>query len=173
MTTPSRIPLPDRATLAPEVDELLTLASDPEGAPLLTVHVLAHDPPLLAPFLGWAAALALQGTLSKLDHELLALRTAHLCRSEFEWDEHCRYARDVGLVDDEIERIRTGPDADGWSTREAAVLRLADELHESYTVSEETLAALSERYAPGAIVEMLYVVGQYTMLSMVANTLTG
>ena len=90
-----RIPMPDADALAPEVAQLLALASDPDGTPLLTVAALAHHPPLLAPFLGWAAALALDGALSKRDHELLALRTAFRCASQFEWDEHARYAREV------------------------------------------------------------------------------
>ena len=38
--------------------------------------VLARQPDLLSPFLGWAAALALNGVLSHRDHELLALRVA-------------------------------------------------------------------------------------------------
>ncbi len=174
MTEPidaTRIPLPDPGQLTPEVSELLTLASDPDGVPLLTIAALANHPPLLAPFLGWAAALALQGALSKRDHELLALRTAHNWRSDFEWDEHARYAVDAGLNDDEIARIRTGPDAPGWSDHDADLLRAADELHRDGRIGDATLASLEAEHSPAALIEMLYVVGQYTMLSMVANTL--
>src|SRR5690348_5346918 len=110
-----RIPLPDPEQLAPENAQLLALASDPDGTPLLTVAALANHPPLLGPFLGWAAALALEGALAKHDHELLALRTAHRCASEFEWDEHARYAADAGLSADEIARVKAGPTAPGWS----------------------------------------------------------
>ena len=173
MTAPTpRIPLPSPSELDAATAELLALASDPDGEPLLTVAALAHHPPLLGPFLGWAAALALNGTLAKRDHELLALRTAHLCNSAFEWDEHARYARTAGLSDDEIGRVRAGP-AHGWSARDTALMRVADELHAHGTVSDHTLAALAAEHSPAAIVEMLYVVGQYTMLSMVANTLLG
>ena len=167
----TRIPLPDPEQLPPDVAQLLALASDPDGTPLLTVAALANHPPLLAPFLGWAAALALQGALTKRDHELLALRTAHLWQSQFEWDEHSRYAADAGLRADEIERVRAGAAAEGWSPHDAALLRAADELHDDGRIGDGTLAAVAAEHSPAALVEILYVVGQYTMLSMVANTL--
>ena len=70
------------------------------------MSVLARQPDLLAPFLGWAAALALNGVVPKRDHEIVALRVAWNCRSEFEWGEHAEYARAAGLTDDEIAADR-------------------------------------------------------------------
>jgi alkylhydroperoxidase family enzyme len=117
--------------------------------------------------------LALHGALPKRDHELLALRTACRCHSDFEWDEHAGYARTAGLTDTEIARVREGHDAPGWSDAERLLLRAADELHDAHTVTDPTWAALSAAYPPAALVEVLYVVGQYTMLSMVANAIEG
>jgi 4-carboxymuconolactone decarboxylase len=150
VTTQPRIPLPDPQSHTNEVAQLLALASDTDGNALLTVAALANHPPLLGPFLGWAAALALEGALAKREHELLALRTAHRCHSAFEWDEHCGYATAAGLDDAEIERVKHGPDAPGWSSRDATLLRLADELHEGMHVSDATLAALASEYPPSA-----------------------
>lgn len=134
-----------------------------------TIAVLGQAPELLGPFLGWAAALALQGRLPKRDHELLAMRASYNCRSRFEWGEHAGFARNAGLTDDEITRIATGADAPGWTAAEAALLRAADELHRSADVTDATWAALASHYDDGQLVEVLYVVGQYTMLSYVAN----
>jgi alkylhydroperoxidase family enzyme len=125
---------------------------------------------LLAPFLGWAAALALSGVLPKRDHELLAMRASYNCRSAFEWGEHAIDAREAGLTDDEIARIAAGPDAPEWDPREAALLRAADELHQHQCVSDATWQQLTGYYERGALVEIVYVVGQYTMLSMVAES---
>jgi 4-carboxymuconolactone decarboxylase len=169
----TRLAPPDPERLDASTAELLALASDADGNPLLTVAVLAHRPPLLGPFLGWAAALALEGTLPKRDHELLALRTALRCNSGFEWREHVEYAKAAGLSDDEIARIRDGADADGWDERDRVLLRAADELHDRHTVGADTWAALASHHQSDAIVEILYVVGQYTMLSMVANAIEG
>jgi alkylhydroperoxidase family enzyme len=169
----TRLGPPDPGSLPTETNELLALASGVDGRPLLTIGVLAHNPALVGPFLGWAAALALQGTLPKRDHELLALRTAFCCASAFEWEEHTRYATDAGLTADEIARVRVGPDADGWDEHERALLRAADELHRDHTVTASTWATLAAVHPADELVEILYVVGQYTMLSMVANAVVG
>jgi len=167
-----RIPPPPVDALDQATAELLRLASGPDGEPLLTIAVLAHHPPLVGPFLGWAAALALQGALSTRDHELLALRTARLCDSDFEWEEHVRYAEAAGLSAEEIERVRAGPDA-GWGERERSLLQAADELHRDQSITDATWSALVAQHDRAAVVELLYVVGQYTMLSMVANAIKG
>ena len=69
-----RIPVPVAAELRADVAELLPLIAPPGREPARTMAVLARQPDLLTPFLGWAAALALNGVLSHRDHELLALR---------------------------------------------------------------------------------------------------
>ena len=166
--TDARIPVPNASELRADVGELLPLIARPGREPARTMAVLARQPDLLAPFLGWAAALALQGVLSNRDHELLALRVAWNCRSDFEWGEHVEYARSAGLTDDEIAGVaRDGP---AWSRRDAALLRAADELHRDCDVTDATWHELASHLDAPALVEVLYVVGQYTMLSMVANT---
>jgi alkylhydroperoxidase family enzyme len=162
-----RIPPASANQLRPDVAELLPLIAPPEREPARTMGVLARQPDLLAPFLGWAAALALQGRLPKRDHELLALRAAWNCRSDFEWGEHAEYAREAGLTDEEI--VAVAHDAGGFTGREAALLRAADELHEDSTIGDATWAELAAHYDAGQLAELLFVVGQYTMLSMVAN----
>jgi alkylhydroperoxidase family enzyme len=131
--------------------------------------VLARQPDLLAPFLSWAAALALHGVLPHRDHELLALRVAANCGSAFEWAEHAEYARSAGLTDDEIARVAGDAGDSRWTDPERALLRAADELGAGCDVADATWEALAAHYPAPALVEILFVVGQYTMLSMVAN----
>jgi alkylhydroperoxidase family enzyme len=171
VSTSVRVPPPHRDALDAETVSLLDLTAPPGGSPPPTVAVLAHRPGLLAPFLGWAAALALEGALPRRDHELLALRIAWRCRSSFEWAEHADYARAAGCGDDEIARIAHGPDSPGWAAHEASLLRATDELHFGCAVSDQTWADLAAHYGPAELVEIPFVVGQYTMLSMVANAL--
>jgi alkylhydroperoxidase family enzyme len=93
------------------------------------------------------------------------------CRSAFEWGEHLLFARDAGLDDDDFDRIAAGPDAPGWAPHEAALMRAADELHDQHDITDATWISLAAHYEDGQLVEIPYVVGQYTMLSMVANGL--
>jgi 4-carboxymuconolactone decarboxylase len=164
-----RIPPPAFDELRADAAELLPLTAPPGREPPGTMAVLARQPDLLAPFLGWAAALALHGSLPKRDHELVALRAAWNCRSPFQWGEHAEFARAAGAGGEEIARIAAGADAPGWQAHEAALLRAADELHRDSTVTDETWVTLANHYDTGQLVEILFVAGQYTMLSMVAN----
>ena len=165
----TRIPVPVAGELRPDAEQLVAAIAPPGREPAKTMAVLARQPDLLAPFLGWAAALALNGVLPKRDHEILALRVASNCKSAFEWVEHVEYARAAGLSDAEIHLVAAAIEAGSWIEAEQALLRAADELHETDDVSDETWAVLARHYEPPALVELLFVIGQYTMLSMVAN----
>jgi 4-carboxymuconolactone decarboxylase len=162
-----------RAVLEPTLGPVAGLegrADGEERRPLDILLVLAHDPKLLQPFLAWAAALVFDGALSRRDHELLALRAASNCGSEFEWAHHAVYARAAGLSDDEIVRVAAGPGATGWAPADANLLRAADDLHAWNRIADGTWAELARRLTPAELVEVPWVVGQYTMLSMIANT---
>jgi alkylhydroperoxidase family enzyme len=165
----ARIAAPAPGELRDDVEELLPLIA-PEGRePPRTMVVLARQPDLFGPFLNWAAALALHGVLSHRDHELLALRVASNCGSDFEWAEHTEYARGAGITDDEIAHVKGPLDGGAWTAHELALLRAADELGVDCDITEATWACLADHYEPPALVEILFVIGQYTMLSMVAN----
>ena len=89
------------------------------------------------------------GDSSKLDgrhREILILRVGWLCDSEYEWGKHKIFAKNEGLSDEEIERIKIGSQADDWSDIERALLDAADELHENSFVSDQTWEALSKQY---------------------------
>ena len=135
------------------------------------MEALRLQPALLDPFLAWAATLALNGVLSHRDHELLALRVASNSDSEFEWVEHRAYALNAGLTDAEIEAVRGAVEDGAWTPAEAALLRAADELAIDCDITEATWAELSAHYDEPALVEIVFVVGQYTMLSMFANAI--
>lgn len=143
--------------------------AEAHAKPLNILRTVAHHPTLLPPFLGFSATLAARGVLSRRSSELLALRAAWNCRSAFEWAHHVVYARAAGLDEEAIARIPQGADAPGWSDEDRELLRAADELHAGHDWSDDTWRALRARYSDAQLVEIPFVVGQYTMLSMVAN----
>ncbi len=163
-----------RAALEATLPRVSTLngerAPDVPAKPLPILTVIAHDEALLAPFLGFATAVAQQGALSRRESELLALRTAWRCQSAFEWGHHVLYARAAGLVDDEIARLAQPEIASAWSPREAALLRAADELIASQRIGDAAWAVLRAELSDAQLVEVPFVVGQYTMLSMIAES---
>ena len=142
------------------------LGSAPQKGRLHLPLVVAWHPTLLAPYMAWATSVARHGVLSPRDNALLALRTALRCGSEFEWGVHVAHRQ---LTPDEVARVAEGPDA-GWGPRDRALLRAADELHDRSAVGDGTWDALTGMFPTEALLEIVFVVGHYTMLSMVANS---
>ena len=70
------------------------------------------------------SSLRLQGPRAAHPAHLLALRVHLRLHSP-----HARVGRALGIEGEEVERIKQGPDAEGWSAFDAALLRAADELH--------------------------------------------
>ncbi len=104
--------------------------------------------------------------LSPRDRELLILRTAWLCQAEYEWAQHVLIGRDAGVTDAEITRCREGPDADGWKPFDASLVRAADELHAEQCISDATWEALEQQYDMLQMMDVVFAVGQYTLIAM-------
>ncbi len=161
-----------RALLAgtlPQVSSL-TGAPAPQPRPLPILTVIAHHPTLLGPFLEFAGALARRGVLARRESEVLALRAAWRSQSRFEWGHHAQFARAAGMSDAEIARVAEWGDA-ALPPRELLLLRAADELHASQRLSDATWASLRSEFTDAQLVEIPFLVGEYTMLSMVAEGL--
>lgn len=101
----------------------------------------------------------------------MILRVGWLCGSAYEFGQHTVIGRRAGLTDDEIERVTFGPDAPGWSTEDTVLLQAADELVSDSFVSSETWATLSKGLSTEQLIDLLFTVGQYQMVSALLNTL--
>jgi alkylhydroperoxidase family enzyme len=134
-------------------------------------RTLAHHPKLLKRWGVFGGHVLSKSTLPVRPRELAILRVGWLCQSEYEWAQHVRIARQVGFTDDDITRIARGPDADGWTEDERAVLRATDELHEDAFVTDETWAELAQTWSTEQLIDLVFTVGQYHLVSMALNTL--
>ena len=133
--------------------------------------VCAHNLELCRKYWEFTTQLTSHYTLPLRDKELLILRTAWLSRGDFVWGAHSTGAgKKAGITDEELTRITQGPDAKGWSNFDRVLLRAADELHTSRFIKDATWKTLDERYDDGQLVELLFVVGDYTLLTMFHNS---
>lgn len=140
------------------------------GRVLNIFRTLAHAPKALTAFLGWGGyILSRRNALSERDRELVILRTGYNCRSGYEWTQHKRIGLDCDLSEAEIERIKAGPDAEGWSDLDRAMLRATDELTGQHFVTDATWAALAPLGDKGRM-DLVFTVGQYTQVSMILNS---
>lgn len=132
---------------------------------------LAHHPDLLKRWLVFGSHILGGSTLPPRARELLILRTGYRCKSEYEWGHHTVIARMVGISDEEMRRVTEGPRAPGWSPLDALLLRAADELYDDKVVSDATWDALREELDQKQLIDLVFTVGQYTLVSMALNTL--
>jgi alkylhydroperoxidase family enzyme len=141
------------------------------GHTLNIYTTLAHHPDLLRRWLVFGSHILGGSTLPPRAREILILRTGFRCQSEYEWGHHAPIARMVGISDEEIRRVTEGPLAPGWDPLEALLLRAADELHDHHVVSDSTWSALGEHFDTKQLLDLVFTVGQYTLVSMALNTL--
>ena len=155
----------------PRTAELLDGLRGPSDRELNIFATLAHHPKLLKRWSAFGGTLLYGGRLSARDRELLILRAGYLCGAHYEWGQHVLIARTAGLTDTEIERVAAGPDAEGWSPEDAALLRAADELHTDSRIGDGTWEQLAARLDEQQLIEVCMVVGQYHLVAFTLNSL--
>ena len=169
LSKPRVLPLED-GEMTPEVREIVPPRAE-GGRPLNIFTTIARHPKLLKRWLVFGSHILGKSTLSPRARELLILRTGWLCRSEYEWGQHAAIGRMVGITEEELRRITKGPDEPGWDPLDANLLQAADQLHEDSMIGNATWAALSAVYDTRQMLDVVFTVGQYTLVSMVLNTL--
>ena len=118
---------------------------------------------------GLALAFSLLSAFGR-QYELVVLRVATLTDAAYEWEHHVVTAMEAGLDEEEIDRVRGGGDATGWSHEEAALLRAVDECIADRCIRESTLDALGESFPPEQILDIIATVTMYHAMAIVTRT---
>src|SRR5262245_25568822 len=142
-----------------------------EGRVFNIFPTLAHNPKLLKKWLVFASHILWKSTLPARHRELAILRMAWLSQAEYEWGHHVAIGKQNGLSDAEILRVTDGPEAAGWEAFEATILRGVDELNANTSLGDSTWSALAERYNTEQVIDFIFTVGQYKLVSMALNSL--
>jgi len=141
------------------------------GGRLLNIfRTLARHPKLLKRWLVFGNHVLYGSTLPARERELVILRTGYVCGSGYEWAQHVTIGRASGLTDDEIRQLATDPAAGGWSDRDLTLLSATDQLVADKFVDDSTWAALAASWNQQQLMDIVFTVGQYTLVSMALNT---
>jgi alkylhydroperoxidase family enzyme len=163
-----RIPFLDLATLSGEDAE--TAAKNRfSGRDLNLFRVLMHHPKLARRWTVFAGHILQKQTLGVRERELLILRIGWLNQAEYEWAQHVEIAKRGGVTDAEIEQVQVGPRGH-WNAHEAALLQAADDLFHNSVVSEDTWAALAAKYSTEQMMDLVFTIGQYNLVSWALNS---
>lgn len=131
---------------------------------------MANYPELMRDWIVFASHVLRRNSLPEQDREILILRIGWLCQSEYEWSRHVIIGKNVGLTGEDLQHIMTGPNADGLSKKHRLLLQATDELHEDAFISDTTWNGLSDIYSTQQLMDLVFTVGQYNLVSMALNS---
>lgn len=133
-------------------------------------RTLARHRSLFRGWLRFAGQLMPRGRLPRRESELVILRVAHLCNSEYEFDHHVRLGRRAGLSNQHAEDVTRSLDQGAWTDRESTILTAVDRLHADHNLDDDMWAALRHHLDERDCIELLMLVGHYEMLATFLKT---
>ena len=154
------IPLPRDEDLSEEVRA--TLASLP---PFHVFRMMANARASFQPILDLARSILLGSEFDARKREIAVLRVAQVTGSEYEWTQHERLGRNLGVTESEVNVIRSEDPVESLDEEGNLLCRVADEISREVRLSDEALAAILERYGVQQATELIVCCSYFNMLS--------
>jgi alkylhydroperoxidase family enzyme len=139
--------------------------------PLALFRTLAVHGQFISRMRPLGAGILGHGSVPPRAREIVIHRACARAGAEYEWGVHAvAFGNSLGLSDEQIAATAIGAaDDPAWSQDDRLLIRLADELHDTCTVSAQLWTALAQRYSDVQLLELLIVAGWYRLLSGVIN----
>lgn len=164
-----RVPALEQDQWSPEAAELMQPFVK-QGRVYNIFKTLTNHPDLAKRWMVFANHILGKSTLPVRERELIILRIGYLCQSGYEWGQHVLIARQAGMTDAEIRSCKTGPTTPGLSELDRLLLQATDELHNDAHVSDATWSGLSQLLSTQQLMDVVFTVGQYNLVSMALNS---
>jgi alkylhydroperoxidase family enzyme len=149
--------------------EVLERVSPRGGTASNLFGTVAKHPQLLKRWASFGNSLLRWGELPPIDREILVLRTARNSGADYPWGQHERAAESLGLSEQERHVLaEDDPQTDEWTR---LLIDVADDLHRDSTISDAHWSSLVHRYTEAQLIEVVFVVGQYHLVSLLTNSL--
>ena len=145
----------------------------PDLARLEVMRALLHHPPLAKAIQTLLIMLLYKGRiLDERLRELVIMRIAWRTASLYEWTQHWRVARELGMGEADILGVRNWQGFAGYGAPERAVLAAVDETLDTGAVSPGTMAAcLDILGGPAQALELVAAIGNWRMFSQLLRSL--
>jgi alkylhydroperoxidase family enzyme len=156
----------------PEAHRPMLKAVHEQGQVYNNIGTLARHSSAFERVMAWGQHVMQRSTLGTRERELLILRTGWLCQCQYVWKQHTVIGRrDAQLSTAEIDLVRDGPQAAGWSQEDRLLLQAADELHADHFITDATWSGLSATRSTEQMMDIIFATGTYAMMSSVMNSL--
>lgn len=165
---------PLQAPYPPGVETMLAKWMPPasDAEPLRLFRTLARNEQLMSRMrpLG-SGILGASATVAPQLREIVIHRTCALAGAQYEWGVHAiAFGEPLGLSETQLYSTVCGHWNDAcWGPDQAIVFRLADELHETSTLSDELWPALARSFDEAQILELIVTAGWYHVIAYICN----
>jgi 4-carboxymuconolactone decarboxylase len=131
---------------------------------------LLRSPELMKRTRGLSDYLRFESAVPGWLREFVILMTARQWAQNYEWNAHYAIALDEGLSPDIAQAIAEGRRPEGMVREEEILYDFCLELQRNHSVSDLTYGRAVERFGEQGVVEVVSLMGYYTMISMILNT---
>ena len=132
-------------------------------------RMLLQHPDFYRVFVPYVDKLMSKSLLPHRDREILILRTLVLCDESYEEHHHVRIAQTLGMSAAEVRAVKAGQGA-VLSAFDRTLVSAAAELVNDRCLSDATWEALAHTYNVDQLIEVVFLVGAFTMLSMATKS---
>jgi 4-carboxymuconolactone decarboxylase len=140
------------------------------GQPTGPWIALLRSPELMTRTRGLSDYLRFESIVPGWLREFVILMTARQWGQNYEWNAHYALAIDEGLSPQIAQAIAEGRRPPGMVDEEEILYELCMELQRNHQISDATYARALERFGEQGVVEVVSLMGYYTMIAMILNT---
>lgn len=166
----ARIPLADPANMDAEQRRVYeNIISGPRGTLVGPLRAALLNPKLAEIWQQFGALLRFGTSLTPRASELAIIVTARRWNSQIEWYIHAQAAAKAGLPEAVIEQLKNGVTPAFDSAEDADIYEFTRQLQQNGVVDDATYQRVVARWQPAGVVELVAVIGYYTLVSMTLN----
>lgn len=153
------IPLPEIGSLPSGIREAV------EAMPLNIFRMAANAPASFMTLAALARSILFESQFDPRNREIAILRVARVTEANYEWTHHVTVARQCGVTEEQIEKIRTEDPVTSLDDECNLLCRVADEISRNVRLSDDALAQILDRYGVRGATELILCVSHFNMVS--------
>ena len=153
------IPLPDETSLGPDIRRRLA-----QLPPLNNLRMFAHVPQCFLSITTLIDQLFHGGKIDPKLREYMYMRIAIKYGLYYEYRHNLLFSEQLGMTEPEIAALRSDGPVDKLGDDGNLVCAAAEEITESFSIGDETLGALLDRFGRDGTCEIILLVSWFNML---------